>query len=505
MTNAAPARGRAGAIHLDVRALVAAWTGDRPSPEFWIETDAIQSARREIEKALGSRPDPILITGPSGRGKSHLLRSLWYRPLSGYAPTVVPSSTAEPDRIAAQILSATRAGQVHDADAALTRLFSAKALRGDVPVLLIDDLHSMPHASLSHLLSIADASRVEVRVIAAGLEGPALEAVVPILPGRILRVEIADSWTRADAERLITRIAEAIKAEPEKLLAQIDIDEVIRACDGNPRLVRAALAQQLDALGLDRLKAEQVSAPATAPEVPASSERVDSAAVPPIASWSSARVPLSERMAPLRAGLAQPTKSGVRLLARLFASRPDVRLRGSSKHARQITFAGIAACIAIAWLFDRGFAIAAWSAGTASAYRADVLRRADASAPPESAAVQEPVMESAEVDVEAAPVETAPVEPAEPPIRVAVNSDPWAEVQVDGIVAGTTPFTLELTPGLHRFRAVMADGRVVEQDHEIAPGRDRVVFRQDVAEKSDKSARTPSAKSGSGTSRDTTR
>jgi hypothetical protein len=64
-----------------------------------------------------------------------------------------------------------------------------------------------------------------------------------------------------------------------------------------------------------------------------------------------------------------------------------------------------------------------------------------------------------------------------PPIRVAVNSDPWSHVEVDGVSAGPTPFTIELVPGTHRFRAEMANGRTVERELQVTAEQNRVVLR----------------------------
>ena len=61
-------------------------------------------------------------------------------------------------------------------------------------------------------------------------------------------------------------------------------------------------------------------------------------------------------------------------------------------------------------------------------------------------------------------------------IRVAVNSDPWSNMEVDGVAAGSTPLTIELAPGPHRFRAAMADGRVVEKEFEVTADRNRVAL-----------------------------
>ena len=61
-------------------AIITSWTGEVPEPAYWIETAGFAQARSEIVAALQAGPGPIVLTGPSGHGKSLLLRSLWQQP-----------------------------------------------------------------------------------------------------------------------------------------------------------------------------------------------------------------------------------------------------------------------------------------------------------------------------------------------------------------------------------------------------------------------------------------
>jgi hypothetical protein len=63
------------------------------------------------------------------------------------------------------------------------------------------------------------------------------------------------------------------------------------------------------------------------------------------------------------------------------------------------------------------------------------------------------------------------------PIHVGINSDPWSTSPWMALDFGSTPLSIPLSPGTHRFRAKMADGRVVEKEIEVAEGRNEVVFR----------------------------
>jgi hypothetical protein len=147
---------------------------------------------------------------------------------------------------------------------------------------------------------------------------------------------------------------------------------------------------------------------------------------------------------------------------------------GTAAHARlphisaRTAFAiggALAASLAFALLVNRVPEIVAWSAETADAYRSDLLGTVRSWTPREPSAG--PV---ARVDSSAAVA--APTR-----IRVAVNSDPWSNVAVDGVAAGSTPLTIELAPGWHAFRAAMADGRVVEKEVEVTAERNRVSLR----------------------------
>jgi hypothetical protein len=99
--------------------------------------------------------------------------------------------------------------------------------------------------------------------------------------------------------------------------------------------------------------------------------------------------------------------------------------------------------------------------------------------PPEPAAQPAPP-EPAPIEAAAQPTTAEPAPPAAvaaTPIRVAINSDPWSNVEVDGVAAGTTPLTIELAPGPHRLRADMADGRILEKQIQVTADDNRVVLR----------------------------
>jgi hypothetical protein len=66
---------------------------------------------------------------------------------------------------------------------------------------------------------------------------------------------------------------------------------------------------------------------------------------------------------------------------------------------------------------------------------------------------------------------------AAPPVPVHVNARPWARIFVDGRELGVTPLgNVPIAPGLRRFRAELADGRVVEREVRVEAADQKVTF-----------------------------
>lgn len=84
------------------------------------------------------------------------------------------------------------------------------------------------------------------------------------------------------------------------------------------------------------------------------------------------------------------------------------------------------------------------------------------------------VLAALDADVAAPP---PAAEPAVTLVAVHVNARPWARVEVDGRALGLTPLgNVPLRPGTHRFRAELADGRVVERDVHVDANNRQVTF-----------------------------
>jgi AAA domain len=293
-------------------AQVEPWTDDRPDPAHWINTMSLESARRRVEEALRAEPGPIVVCGPTGHGKTLLLRSLRIRPPSGFAPLFVPFANVEPDELAGWILAATRRRIGPDPAARLASLLRAHAQVGERTLLLIDEVQAMPPATVSKLLEIVTRSGVTVSVVLAGLAGEALDSALGALPRSIKKIVVCDRWSRADAELLLTQVALTLGIPSTAVIEAVDVDTALRAGAGNPRLVRAALAAQLRAAHLSPALVAAYAAP------PPPTQRLASASI--------ARVPAADAI-PITPAEARATPRPQRAPS---ATRPALLLAGAT-------------------------------------------------------------------------------------------------------------------------------------------------------------------------------
>jgi AAA domain len=411
---------------------------DRRDPEWEeprIATAEISRARQEIIAALFDSAAPILVTAPSGHGKTPLLRSLWRRPPKGFAAILAPCAgvAPEPDAIAEHILAQTRTVPMSQPAASFVRMLRTQSLRGARPLLLIDDLHAVSPATAAALVALAGSSRVEVRWIAAGVAGPDLDAVLELLPGPPHVFALDRPVSSEDVPREVARVA------PVEIESAIAPPEPAR-----PSTARVASSEP------------------AATEIPAAALRPVRAA------------------APIRAAPPRTPRGG--------RARPPTRRRGR-------VIGALAACAVLVWLIDRAPSIDAGSlavlgrlATVSVASMGDAWRWIAATAFGASGQLGElgadATAASRRIAASAAQWATASASDlarraraaVTPAIPVGVNSDPWSNVEVDGAPVGPTPLTIELAPGPHRFRAAMADGRVLEKEFVVGEAQNQVVF-----------------------------
>jgi hypothetical protein len=276
-----------------------------------------------------------------------------------------------------------------------------------------------------------------VRWIAAGVAGQDLDAVLELLP------------------------------EPPRVFA---LDRPISGEDV-PREVARVASVEIESAIAPPEPARPSTVPAASSEPPPA--QAPAAALRPIRAARAGAAPL--RVAPLRT-------------PRSRRARPPTRRLGQ-------VFGALAACGVLFWLIDRGPSIGAGSlavlgrlATVSVASMGDAWRWIETTAfgashqlgdlGADATAASRQIASSAAQWATASASDLARRARAAvtPAIPVGVNSDPWSNVEVDGAPVGPTPLTIELAPGPHRFRAAMADGRVLEKEFVVGEAQNQVVF-----------------------------
>ena len=428
-----------------------------------------EAALERLVALLRSGATRIAIEGAPGAGKTVLLRVLPERLGSSFASAYVPHPGLGPAGVRAWLENF--AGPLPaDAGSTFEDLASAYARRGPGLVLLIDDADAMPEAVAREFGALLERTGAALRIVVAGIPTPGFEAVLAALGERVPRVRIGASSEASESfdarEGALARLTRAPRefapnepvaargecgasSEPSALL---DVREGALA-----RLTRAAsvsptsesLATREDGPAPPTPPIETEPAPAR-PHTPTKSSTVDP---PPRPAEATEPPPAAEVEQRPQAALnsAGETERGEDRTARAV-SAPPLCPQPRSHRAPWPRAAGIA-----------GVAIAATAAVALLLLGSDARDGLpDVAAPPSVAAPPPPAP---------APVAAAP------PVRVHVNSRPWARIFVDGRELGVTPLgNVPIDSGWRRFRAELADGRVVERDVHVESADQKVTF-----------------------------
>lgn len=566
-------------MHRALPSDVEQWTDDRIDASRRLATAGMTRAREEIESALGE-PDggAIVVCGPTGYGKSLLLRSLLARPPGPYFPRFLPFAHVEPGDLVSFVSrwlvpSSSAVGSSALDEDPMARLLGADPGSGRQVLLLLDEIQSIPHESLRRLLDLCNEHGAAF--VGAGLAGPAFETLLSRQPRKLRRIGLTEPWSRQDAALLLDRVAAGAGFEENRLEAAVDLDSVVRAASGNPRMVRAELGARLRTTdlfsaepsgvalprvalpGVERhsnvsllpvrephpegINAGDVTERAAVPAPSCSAEGVPAAKpmaaprlVPPRTDWVRPREALApsvsprpERASPLL-GLRDLARAAQRRLA-LFLRRSTPRretweaARHHSRHVfhRAITFSAEAArTLEGHWVGLQGAGLARARRSRAGAARlarlagdslragAARLRAAWILAPRASVGViggcvllvasilvsagrhsggGEGSLERSAGAVTSLSVRALP-EPdrrllvpvaAAPPaavVQLRINAMPWGIVTVDGRSLGSTPTSVDVSPGPHRVRVELSDGRVIEEQTIVGEEGSQLAF-----------------------------
>ena len=399
-------------------------SADRPSED--VASPEIDVVLSDLERALCRDGSHAVVAVPPDSNATRLLRALMKR-LPGSLRVVHLAPTVGEDEICARILGELRQEPGDAAEARLRGFVQELARRGSALVLVIGDADSMQAQTLGCLGRLAMASRSGLRLVLVvatepGSDGNAIAELVAALGVGVEKVVLRTRPEQPQTE-----------ARARKPLEHSELDRGI-----TPR----AAAPAPGAAGPDR-STERGGQPSRS-----LGEAVRTVEPPGYAS----RARLWPLGATVALGIALALL-GVQLLPAAMLPRDavsePVRIAERSEPVRS----GVSATTQPSP--SRSEAEAAESADAA---RTAARMRSKAGARP------------------AGKIRAA----AAPPVRtipVSLNARPWARIEVDGREIGITPLAdLPMAPGLHRFRAHLADGRVVERALRVDAYRNHISF-----------------------------
>jgi type II secretory pathway predicted ATPase ExeA len=403
--------------------------------ERYLPRAASERALTELESALRDGATRILLHGPPGIGKTLLVRVLEQRAASSFRLAEATYPALPSADLCSWVLRAL--GEDAGEDPEETLLALASRDRERPLLLLVDDAHSLPPETTSRLRTLTERAGGALRVLAVATAGEAAYALDEALaPERDVRFDEPMSPTEL-ADYVATRLDSAA--------------------------IPAAVRRRFDAAALARLHDESEGLPGALHHGATALLRGTPSRVPMQAGEPAAM----DRTAPIAA--PEPLTS-------------EAAPEGGRGRSRQgLLVALLLAALGLGWwaLSPSGERPAPEPPLPAPAQlevespARDVRARAPFAPDPDSEAA---TMLDGGFDPGQSTPTPQPVS-AETPFTVHVNATPWAEIELDGSPLGVTPLAaIEVEPGRHRFRARMADGRVLQRDVVLSPERRHLVF-----------------------------
>jgi len=434
-------------------------------PADYVPRRVTQELLESVQSSLRKGARAIAVTGPPGLGKTMLLRVLERRLRAAFRTVRISYTALLPGEFLRWILKLAGEPVTESADEALLELADRLAHSRTALVLLLDDAGAIPIPTLRRLMELAAEADGAMRVVLFAAEDARTASILEALGPDTLTIRFNEPMAENETAEYVH--AHLTRAGAPSALVRLFDPEVVAQL----HFESAGIPRELHRLASELCRQGSVGRRAPGPEraeARAGYERV--AVLPP--PEPSAPVATQPAPPPIPTPAPVPTREVVPRrepvpMREPVSEREPASERPASRGRLVVLGLLVVAALLIAFPLLRGGL--PWLLATPGADRvaAPPVAVQPAAAPP--AAVQPPEM----------PAPPAPPAPEESQERIAVNinATPWASVEVDGEYLGVTPLAgVLLPPGLHVFRARMADGEVREHRVEVGPTMRHVVF-----------------------------
>ena len=217
--------------------------GMTADPAAYMPRAATERALGELERALVAGDLPVVLSGPTGIGKTVLLR-VSERRLSGRLHCVYIAYAALPaSELCAWVLGllGEPAPANGDNEAGLVAAARRRAATGTPLVLLIDDASAVPGDAAERMRALAADSGGSLRLVAAGIGNGSVGDWAKRFGARVERVSIDAPMTAAETALYVrARLERAgVSAEARGRFDSVVLDRIFRRSGGVPRAVNA--------------------------------------------------------------------------------------------------------------------------------------------------------------------------------------------------------------------------------------------------------------------------
>ena len=215
-------------------------------PRLYVPLDSAERALAAIVAGLKDGRSPVLLTGPTGVGKTLLLAVLADRErMSYHRVRFSPSLYLEPDELPGWLLRHVFGKSASGAAAELDLREELRSRTDERILLVVDEIERTPVATVRKLAELLRAGMPTLAVVAAATPGRDLRALAPLLaPG--VTIALPDALPELEIETLYETILAHPGLSPRlrHRMANVARSEIVGIASGIPRLLKNELTRR---------------------------------------------------------------------------------------------------------------------------------------------------------------------------------------------------------------------------------------------------------------------